>query len=889
MAQAIRVYKLAAEFGISKEQMVAKIQEFGFPVNNYFTTIEEDSAKRIRDLMQRERDERTVVEEKINSTVVRRKTTTPARPAKIKPPKLTDAERQLDAEAAVAQSQLAAVSPADESDVAQGAAVAPPSSPDEATAKPAATPKDERVFVPVQRRVATPPVRRERVPAQGGARTAMRDEEFVSGQSATRHDDGAAGDPAFYEEMTRKALAGSTPGDMEDDGKGAALRPSSEAPMIRRHAVPGSDDDRFVRGVPRTREIESRDVAPARRAGVVVPGAVTGGPARKRRMTPGAKGKKTEITTPKAIKRVIKIEGQITLLELAKRMGVKATELLMKLMGLGMAGVNINSTLDLDTAKIVAEEFGYEVESNVVEEVDMLADTRAEETDEERKQRVPRSPIVTMMGHVDHGKTSLLDYIRKANVADGEAGGITQHIGAYRVRTPIGEVTFIDTPGHAAFAAMRARGANATDIVVLLCAANDGVMPQTIEAIQHARAAECPIIVAINKCDLQDADPGRAKRMLMEHGLVPEELGGDTIMVELSAKTGKGVDQLLEMLSLQAEVMELDANPLRPGAGVVLEAYLDKGRGPVANILIKEGTLRVGDILVAGAAHGRVRAMTDERGRKTAEAGPATPVEVLGLSSVPAAGDVVDVVADMKLAEKVTSARDERVRASIAPSMRPSLETLYSQLQNEEQAELKVVVKTDVQGTMEALREALEKLSTEKVKITVVGASCGGITESDVLLASTAGAIILGFNVRPAGKARSLADEQGVEIKIYSIIYELLDAVKAAMLGLLTPTTEEEVIGMAEVRETYNIPKHGTIAGSYVTEGKVMRNGFARLIRDSVQIWEGKVSSLRRFKDDVKEVVAGLECGIGLAGYNDIRVGDVVEFYLEKEVAATLE
>jgi translation initiation factor IF-2 len=374
----------------------------------------------------------------------------------------------------------------------------------------------------------------------------------------------------------------------------------------------------------------------------------------------------------------------------------------------------------------------------------------------------------------------------------------------------------------------------------------------------------------------------------MEHNLIAEELGGDTIIVDVSAKTGQGVEQLLEMISLQAEVMELSANPERPAAGVVLEAYLDRGRGPVANIMVQEGTLRTGDIIVAGAAFGRIRAMTDEHGRKIAKAGPSTPIEVLGLSSVPGAGDTFDVVADMKIAEKVGSSRTEKTKVSMMPSSRPSLEDLYQQMQEGGQADLKVIVKSDVQGTMDAVKDSLIKLSNDKVKVTVVSASVGGITESDVLLASTAGAIIIGFNVRPAGKARKLAEEQNVEIKIFSIIYEILDAIKAAMLGLLAPATEEEVIGMAEVREIFTIPKIGTIAGSYVTEGKVVRNGFARLIRDSVQIWEGKVSSLRRFKDDAKEVAAGFECGIGLKGYNDIKVGDVVEFYLEKEVEATL-
>jgi translation initiation factor IF-2 len=493
-----------------------------------------------------------------------------------------------------------------------------------------------------------------------------------------------------------------------------------------------------------------------------------------------------------------------------------------------------------------------------------------------------------MMGHVDHGKTSLLDAIRKTDVAAGEAGGITQHIGAYRAKTKAGVFTFIDTPGHEAFTAMRARGANVTDIVVLVVAADDGVMPQTVEAINHARAAEVPIMVALNKCDLPGADPERTRRMLMEHNLVPEELGGETIICEVSAKTGKGLDRLLEMLTLQGEMLEVDANPNKPGRGVVLEAYLDRGRGPVANVMVQDGTLKLGDVLVAGTAYGKIRAITDDRGHKLKEAGPSTPVEVLGLSSVPQAGNPFDAVVDMKVAEKVGSSRAEKQRASSGGASRPSLETLYEQMQNTEQVELKIIIKSDVQGTTEALVEAMQKLSTAKVKVTIIHASVGGITESDVLLASTSGAIIIGFNVRPAGKAKNMASEQNVEIRLFSIIYEVIDEMKKAMVGLLEPTKQEEILGQVEVRDTFTVPKVGTVAGSYVTEGKVVRNARARLIRDSVQIWEGKVGSLRRFKDDVKEVQTGFECGISLDGYNDIKIKDIIEIYTEKEIEATL-
>ncbi len=608
---------------------------------------------------------------------------------------------------------------------------------------------------------------------------------------------------------------------------------------------------------------------------------------RKRRPTPGKKGKKTEITTPKASKRVIRVDEQVTLQELAKRMGVKATELMTHLMGMGVGTIHINSTLDIDTAKIVASDFGYDVENVALDEENLLASTRAEEDDDEN--RIPRPPIVTMMGHVDHGKTSLLDALRKTSIVSTEAGGITQHIGAYRVKTAGGMLTFIDTPGHEAFTAMRARGANATDIVILVVAADDGVMPQTVEAINHSKAAEVPIIVAINKCDKPGADPARTRTMLMEHSLIQEELGGDTIMVDVSAKTGEGLEKLVEMIMVQSEVMELTANPDRPSNGVVLEAYLDRGRGPVANILVQNGTLKVGEVIVAGPAYGKIRALTDELGRQVKEAGPSTPVEVLGLDCVPSAGDVFDTAPDLKVAEKVAKTRTEKTKATMVGMSKPSLDSLFEQMQTANtQVEQKIIIKGDVQGSVEALKDSLEKLTTPKVKLVVVHAAVGGITESDVLLASTASAIIIGFNVRPAGKARQVAEEQGIEIRLFSIIYEVIDSVKQAMVGLLAPDIKEETLGQVEVRETFSIPKIGTIAGAYVTDGKVVRNCRARLIRDSVQIWEGKLASLRRFKDDVKEVQSGFECGLSLEGYNDIKVGDVIEAYIEKQIAATL-
>jgi len=508
---------------------------------------------------------------------------------------------------------------------------------------------------------------------------------------------------------------------------------------------------------------------------------------------------------------------------------------------------------------------------------------------EEDEPREPRPPVVTVMGHVDHGKTSLLDKIRKANVVAGEAGGITQHIGAYSVDTPHGKLTFLDTPGHEAFTAMRARGAQTTDVVILVVAADDGVMPQTVEAINHAKAANVPLVVAINKCDKPDAQPERARRELSEHGLVPEEWGGETLFQEVSAQTGDGIEELLEKVVLQSEVLELGANADKPASGVVVEAELDRGRGPVATVLVQDGTLNRGDVVLAGSAWGKIRAMLDDRGRNVAVAGPSTPVIIIGLDDVPAAGDPVHVIKDVKKAQELADTRKVKERRSLMPgTARVSLEDLAKAMTETDQLELKLIIKADVQGSVEALRDALIKLSTNKVKVSVVHAAVGAITEGDVNLAVAAKGIIIGFNVRPAGKATSLAQQEAVQIRSYNIIYNVVDDVKAAMEGLLAPTLVEKVIGQAEVRQTFRISKAGTIAGCMVTQGVVRRSASARLVRDGVVIWTGKVSSLKRFKDDVREVKEGFDCGIGLEGYNDLKEADIVEFFEVEEVKQTL-
>lgn len=594
-------------------------------------------------------------------------------------------------------------------------------------------------------------------------------------------------------------------------------------------------------------------------------------------------GQKTQITTPKAIKRRIKIDDTILLSELAKRMGIKANEMIQKLMTMGIMAT-VNQTIDYETAALLASEFGYDLERASFEEETIL-----HVKNDEAGKLIERPPVVTIMGHVDHGKTSLLDVIRKSSITDMEAGGITQHIGAYNVSTDKGQIAFIDTPGHEAFTSMRARGAKVTDIVVLVVAADDGVMPQTIEAINHAKAAEVPIIVAVNKIDKPDADPERVKRELSDHGIVAEDWGGDTIFVNVSAKQNIGIADLLDMILLQTEVMELKANPDRAAMGHVIEAKLDSGRGPVATVLIQEGTLHTGDALVCGIYYGKIRAMLNDKGVHIDKAGPSVPVEVLGLSGVPNAGDEFIVIEDEKSAKQVSLHRVQKQRAKeLAKSSRLSLEGLYAQLQAGEVKDLNLIIKADVHGSIEALKDSLAKVSSDEVKINVIHSATGTITESDISLATVSDAIIIGFNVRPSAKIHEMADEEGVDMRFYDIIYNAIKDIKDAMVGMMAPTFEEHILGRAEVREVFVIPKKGSIAGSRVTDGKIERGRLVRLVRDGVVIYDGKIASLRRFKEDAKEVLSGYECGIGLESYNDIKIGDVLECYYLEEIKPTL-
>lgn len=590
---------------------------------------------------------------------------------------------------------------------------------------------------------------------------------------------------------------------------------------------------------------------------------------------------KTNITTPKAIKRIIKIATEtIVVGELAKRMGIKANELILKLLQMGLRA-NINQSIDLDTATLLANEFNYEVENAAFEEEQFLGhEEKDDDTDLSE-----RPPIVTVMGHVDHGKTSILDYIRKTHVADGEAGGITQHIGAYIVRKESGNITFLDTPGHEAFTSMRARGAQVTDLVILVVAADDGVMPQTIEAINHSRAAGVPMIVAVNKIDKPNAKPEKVRNELMQHSVVPEELGGDVIIVNVSAKTGEGIGTLLEMVTLQAEVLELKANPDRKQAeAIVIEGKLDRGRGPVATVLVRQGTLNVGDFFVCGAQSSKIKAMIDDIGQRIETAGPSVPVEILGFNEVPDAGESFNTLQDEKQAKAIAQNRYLKKRETeLAKTSRVSLEELVERVKAGDAKTLSLVIKGDVQGTVEALKESLKKQSTDEVKIDIISTGVGGITESDILFASASQALIIGFNVRPESKAQILAENEGIDIRLYSVIYDVLEDIEAAVQGLTAPTIREVILGNVEVRDTFTIPKVGMIAGCYVTDGKVARGNEIRLLRDNVVIYTGKVSSLRRFKDDVNEVASGYECGVGIENYNDIKIGDTIEFFTHVE------
>lgn len=889
----IRIDELAKKMGLDNDTILGKLKDSGIDAENHLASLDEDVAQKF--VQDNGGEPIKIEEQRLNSGVIRRRRkSAPEEPAVPAEPVATKDETVQEAEPAEkspeqvdlpvegsspepkvdvpAVEEQATDEPVSDTPAAEDVVVSESEVPstDDASEPISAPPAAEVEEAPVEKPEKSNPHRAKilgrvelPVPAQRPARGADSRQK-----QQPRRERPAAGKPSGARPATGRPAAGMTP------PPGINAPPAEKEQPRGKKRKKGKERVDFNSGEQPRRRNKREVFEPDRM--------------QRRGKRQSRAVKKTEITVSKAIKRVIRISDVITVGELAKRMGIKANDLIRELMSQGEM-VTINHPLDFETASLLATEFKYEVE-NVAFDEDTLLD-RVEKTSKEEAQAesVTRPPVVTIMGHVDHGKTSLLDAVRATSVTDGEAGGITQHIGAYDVDVNGKKVAFLDTPGHEAFTAMRSRGAQVTDIVVLVVAADDGVMPQTKEAINHSKAAEVPIIVAVNKIDKPNANPDKVKQELTEFELVPEDWGGDTIFVDVSAKNGTNIDQLLEMILLQAEVLDLKAIADKRAKGSVVEARLDKGRGPVSTVLVQEGTLKIGDPIVSGTHYGRVRTMVDDRGITVEAAGPSCPVEVTGLSGVPAAGDSFHSVEDEKTAKDVAQHRQTRMReAEMAKHSKVSLEDLYARIQEGDVKELKVVIKADVQGSVEAVKDSLGKLSTDTCRLIPLHTAVGGITESDIILASASDAIVLGFNVRPEAKAASLSESEGVDIRLYSIIYDAVEDIRNAMEGLLEPTFKESALGRVEVRETFHVSKVGTIAGCYVVDGKILRNAKARLVRDNVVIWEGELSSLKRFKDDAKEVQSGYECGIGLVNYNDIKVGDIIEAYEMQEVKTTL-
>jgi translation initiation factor IF-2 len=859
-----RIHEVAKERGVDVKDLLVKLERLGIHGKRSQSSLTDDELERLMaDLAAEEKptisvgDERvvegtegqTVVERRVRTNVIRRRTTR-VEPVPVLETPLSEATEALPTEAFESF-------------------VAPEPLPEPVALAPAAEPETPPAAVS-----AAPPV----TAAQPEPSPAPRAPAAPAAPPPPPLMDTMRG-PRVLGRIDLRKTEAPAPAPARRDAAGEAARERARREGVVPVAPPAETEEEKPRKKKRKviKKPEFQELTEQERRRAKLP--------RKKKALPGKELKKTEITTPRASKRVVRISEVVTVGELAKAMGVKAGEIIKKLMDSGMMAT-INQVLDFDTASLLASDFEYNVENVAFDAESMLEGEHEAPADEHMQ---PRPPVVTIMGHVDHGKTSLLDAVRKTNVTAQEAGGITQHIGAYSVDVHGKRVTFLDTPGHEAFTAMRARGAKVTDIVVLVVAADDGVMPQTVEAINHARAAEVPILVAINKIDKPEANIERIKQGLADYGLVAEDWGGDTICVPVSAKTTEGIPQLLEMLLLQADVLELKANADKLARGTIVEAKLDRGRGPVATVLVQEGTLKVGDPFVCGGNYGRVRALVDDKGRKATTAGPSTPVEILGLQGVPDAGSPFVAVTDEATARQVAEHRRGKQReASLVKTAKVSLEDLYQQIQAGDVKELRVVIKADVQGSVEAISEALGRLSTDEVRLNVLHASVGGITESDALLASASNAVVIGFNVRPEAKATEIAEREGVDVRLYTIIYDAINDVRDAMEGLLEPTVREKTVGRAEVRQVFNVPSFGMVAGSFVTDGKITRNASVRLVRDHVVIYTGKIASLRRFKEDAREVVSGYECGIGLENYQDVKSGDMIEVYEIERVARRL-
>lgn len=903
----IRVYELAKEAEMENKDLVAALIEMGYAIKSHSSTLDDETAQDIRQRLGigQTRTEEKRIQGAGRTTIIRRRTKTvpvevpPTEEAPVRP--RVPAVSQVEAEEDVPTRAMETLAESDE-EAARGevAEVTMPSEPrgeDEEPELPAPSAEEEAEAVPAETigedEISGAEVVEEELEAaepvveenhrKGFARVIKRAAIVIAPSAPART---FTPRPTKRPEPVKgKPVVAQLPAAKDEGDKGDALKGKKGKRFVK-FTTETAEHDRTKKAPVRTQrqaDIDIEDVDDAL-GGKIPAGLRVGRSVRSGGKKGKRQGASLQVAETKAIKKRIKVLETITVGDLAHRMGLKVGELIAKLLGMGVMAT-INQALDVETATLVASDFGYEVEQGVTEEQTILN----LEEQEGGGEMLPRPPVVTVMGHVDHGKTSVLDAIRKTDVAAGEAGGITQHIGAHYVRSPQGDVVFLDTPGHAAFTEMRSRGAQVTDVVVLVVAADDGVMDQTREAVNHARAAKVPILVCVNKIDKPDADPMRVKRELADLNLVSEEWGGDTIFCETSAKTGQGIPELLESIHLQAEILELKADPNRRAKGHVIEAQLHKGRGPVATVLVEQGTLRVGDACVAGIFYGKVRSLTNDRGESVKEAGPAIPVEVQGLSGVPRAGDEFVVLPDEKRARSVSADRQLKSReAELGTTTKISLENLFDKLQEGNVKELRVALRADVQGTLEAFSKAIEDLATDEVKVRILHAGTGTITDSDVLLSAASDAFIIGFNVRPSGKVQELAKNEKVDIRTYDVIYHALDDIKKAMVGLLDARYEEKVLGAAEVRETYQVPKVGTIAGCYVTDGKIERNAKVRVLREGVVIFTGQLASLRRFKDDVKDVQSGYECGIGVANYNDLRIGDVLEFFVLKEVEREL-
>lgn len=890
-----RVYELAKELGLENRELISRMEKMGITAKSHSSTLEDGDVERItREI--RGVDSREMEEKRITSTIIRRRAVRPT------------AEEERDEIPEEVTPEVAAPAEAE---------VPPPEKKEESKA-----PAVEPVVLQKPAVKGEKPVEKEIVAEEGQPPVAkVKETEAIvpAVPVAAVPDSGEAIAPAVEAKVvqtaevrpTREPVPPPRPEATAGEGPARIVQPGiqhvhvrkPEPPRVIKEILPAgserppqapTEDDkgRKKKKTPLEQHIEEpvpikkksflKKIVDKKSRHIEVEREDRPVKWREEKKAAPVKMKKTQITTPKAIKRRVKIGETISVGELAKKMGVKAGDVINKLMAIGLMAT-INQAIDFDAATLIASEFGYQVEAAALE-----FEEATQKTEQVSKNLQPRAPVVTIMGHVDHGKTSLLDVIRKTNVIGGEAGGITQAIGAYHVHIKDRDIVFLDTPGHEAFTAMRARGAKVTDIVVLVVAADDGVMDQTVEAINHSRVAGVPILVAINKMDKPGADPGKIKQALTEHNLVSEEWGGDTIFCEVSAKKKEGIEELLEMILLQADVLDLTADPDQPARGVIVEAKLDKGRGPVATVLIQEGTLKEGDAFVSKMEWGRVRAMYNDQGGRVKEAGPSMPVEVIGFSSVPQASAEFVGVEDEKKARSIGEywVRKEREKELSATS-KITLEQLYQKIK-EGVKDLNVILKADVQGSIEALGDALTKLSTDDIKLIIIHSSPGTITETDVMLASASNAIIIGFNVRPDTRVVELAEQEGVDIKLYDIIYNVIADVRAAMEGLLEPEYKDVTQGKAEVRELFKVPKVGTIAGSFVTEGKITRKSSVRLVRDGIQVFDGKILSLRRFKDDAKEVLTGFECGIGLDGFNDLKLGDIIESYIQERVERKL-